>query len=67
MEEYCKRFDGKSCPHLLGVVTEEDHTYTMTVKGAFYYHYYENFYTLASIDKMRGFMRKEVFPDKIDL
>jgi oxygen-independent coproporphyrinogen-3 oxidase len=39
----------------------------MTLKWAFYYHYYENFYTLAYIDKMRGIMRKEAFPKKIEL
>ena len=39
----------------------------MTLKGAFYYHYYENFYTLAYIDKMWGIMRKEAFPAKIEL
>lgn len=39
----------------------------MTLKGAFYYHYYENFYTLAYIDKMWGIMRKVAFPEKIEL
>ena len=52
---------------LLGFVTEEDGVYEMTLKGAFYYHYYENFYTLAYIDKMWGIMRKEAFPKKIEL
>lgn len=51
----------------LGFVTKKDNTYTMTLKGAFYYHYYENFYTLAYIDKMWGIMRKEAFPDSITL
>ncbi len=51
----------------LGFVTEEEGSYTMTPKGAFYYHYYENFYTLAYIDKMWGIMRKEAFPDGIKL
>ena len=32
---------------LLGFITEKDGTYEMTLKGAFYYHYYENFYTLS--------------------
>lgn len=49
------------------LVTEEEGVYTMTLKGAFYYHYYENFYTLAYIDKMWGIMRKEAFPEKIML
>ena len=49
----------------LGFVKEKDGVYTMTLKGAFYYHYYENFYTLSYIDKMWGIMRKEAFPKKI--
>ncbi len=52
---------------LLGFITEENGIYSMTLKGAFYYHYYENFYTLAYIDKMWGIMRKEAFPQKIEL
>lgn len=52
---------------VLGFVTERDGIYTMTLKGAFYYHYYENYYTLAYIDKMWGIMRKEAFPEKIEL
>ena len=52
---------------LLGFVTEGNGEYRMTLKGAFYYHYYENFYTLAYIDKMWGIMRKEAFPAKIEL
>lgn len=51
----------------LGFVKETDGIYEMTLKGAFYYHYYENFYTLAYIDKMWGIMRKEAFPEKIEL
>ncbi|MCI9394124.1 MAG: radical SAM protein [Oscillospiraceae bacterium] len=47
---------------LLGFVTERDGVYAMTLRGAFYYHYYENFYTLAYIDKMWGLMRREAFP-----
>lgn len=52
---------------LFGFITEVDGVYKMTPKGAFYYHYYENFYTLAYIDKMWGIMRKEAFPDRIIL
>lgn len=52
---------------LLGFVTEDNGIYSMTLKGAFYYHYYENFYTLAYIDKMWGIMRREAFPEKIEL
>lgn len=50
---------------LLGLVTEADGIYRMTLKGAFYFHYYENFYTLAYIDKMWGIMRQEAFPKRI--
>lgn len=50
---------------LLGFVTEKDGIYRMTAKGAFYYHYYESFYTLSYIDKMWGIMRENAFPDKI--
>lgn len=52
---------------LLGFITWENGVYRMTLKGAFYYHYYENFYTLAYIDKMWGIMKKEAFPQKIEL
>ena len=52
---------------LLGFVTESDGIYEMTLKGAFYYHYYENFYTLSYIDKMWGIMRKQAFPKEIKL
>ena len=52
---------------LCGFVKEKDGVYEMTLKGAFYYHYYENFYTLSYIDKMWGIMRKEAFPEKIEL
>ena len=52
---------------LLGFATKENGVYEMTPKGAFYYHYYENFYTLAYIDKMWGIMRKEAFPKRIEL
>ena len=52
---------------LLGLVTEDDSVYSMTLKGAFYYHYYENFYTLSYIDKMWGIMRTEAFPGRIEL
>ncbi len=52
---------------LLGFVTEKNGIYEMTMKGAFYYHYYENFYTLSYIDKMWGIMSKEAFPSEIKL
>lgn len=52
---------------LAGFITEADGVFTLTPKGAFYYHYYENFYTLAYIDKMWGVMRREAFPERIEL
>lgn len=52
---------------LIGFITEKNGVYEMTLKGAFYYHYYENFYTLSYIDKMWGIMRKEAFPEGLKL
>lgn len=52
---------------VLGFVTYDKGVYSMTLKGAFYYHYYENFYTLSYIDKMWGIMRKEAFPEGLKL
>ena len=52
---------------LLGLITEEQGRYRMTLKGAFYYHHSENFYTLAYIDKMWGILRKEAFPEQLML
>lgn len=51
----------------LGLVRQADGVWHMTLRGAFYYHYYENFYTLAYIDKMWGLMRREAFPEKMTL
>ena len=51
----------------LGFIEEHNGVYEMTLKGAFYYHYYENFYTLSYIDKMWGIMRKEPFPEQLKL
>ena len=51
----------------LGLVTEENGVYEMTLKGAFYYHYYESFYTLSYIDKMWGLLRAQPFPDRMEL
>ena len=52
---------------VLGFLTRDEEGYKMTLNGAFYYHYYENFYTLSYIDKMWGIMRKEAFPKGIKL
>lgn len=51
----------------LNFITADNGVYRMTLKGAFYYHYFENYYTLSYIDKMWGIMRKEAFPEKIIL
>lgn len=51
----------------LSFVTETNGVYSMTLKGAFYYHYYENYYTLSYIDKMWSVMRREAFPEYIKL
>ncbi len=51
----------------LGFATEQNGVYSLTLKGAFYYHYYENFYTLAYIDKMWGLMREQAWPEKLEL
>ena len=34
----------------------------LTAKGAFYFHYYEGFYTLSYIDRMWGLLRHQPFP-----
>ena len=52
---------------LFGFVTEAGGIYKMTLKGAFFYHYYENYYTLSYIDKMWNCMRKTAFPKGLKL
>lgn len=52
---------------LLGFIEEHNGVYQLTLKGVFYFHYFENFYTLSYIDKMWGIMREEAFPTKIVL
>ncbi|QSX05717.1 radical SAM protein [Sedimentibacter sp. zth1] len=60
--QYCFELWVAKC---LGYITEQDGLYEMTLKGAFYYHYYENYYTLSYIDKMWGIMKNEAFPPSI--
>ena len=48
-----------------GLARRKDGIYEMTLRGAYYYHYYEQFYTLAYIDKMWNVMAKEPFPSEI--
>lgn len=50
----------------LGFATCKNGIYEMTLKGAFYYHYFENYYTLAYIDKMWSILQNEAFPEKIE-
>ena len=52
---------------VFGFIVKKDNIYEMTLKGAFYYHYYENFYTLSYIDKMWGIMKDNPFPKEIKL
>ena len=51
----------------LGFIKKEPTGYRLTPRGAYYFHYFENFYTLAYIDKMWGILRREAFPDSIEL
>lgn len=47
---------------LAGMLREHDGVYELTGKGAFYFHYYEGYYTLAYIDRMWGLLRNNPFP-----
>ena len=47
---------------LAGMLREHDGMFELTGKGAFYFHYYEGYYTLAYIDKMWGLLRENPFP-----
>ncbi|MDI9468861.1 MAG: radical SAM protein [Bacillota bacterium] len=51
----------------LGFLVKENNAYHMTLKGAFYYHHYENFYTYSYIDKMWGVLSRNAFPKTIRL
>ncbi|MPM41732.1 hypothetical protein SDC9_88391 [bioreactor metagenome] len=50
---------------MFGLVRKENGRYVMTTKGSYYYHYYENFYTLSYIDHMWSRMRMEAFPKEL--
>lgn len=52
---------------LTGMIIEKNGVLELTDKGAFYFHYYESFYTLAYIDKMWGLLRHEAFPRSMKL
>ena len=51
----------------LGYIVHEGDGYRLTPLGAYYFHYFENFYTLAYIDKMWGILRHCDFPESIVL
>lgn len=51
----------------LGFVIRRDGVYEMTLNGAFYYHHFEQFYTLSYIDKMWGLLRTKPFPERMEL
>ncbi len=50
---------------VMGFAKKDGDRYIMTTKGAYYYHYYENYYTLSYIDQMWNLMRVEAFPDEL--
>jgi len=52
---------------LAGLITGAGDELELTGKGAYYFHYYEGFYTLAYIDKMWSFLRHTPFPEKMTL
>ncbi len=51
----------------VGFMCKKNGKYQLTKKGCFYYHHYENFYTLSYIDRMWGLMKNEAFPDGMKL
>ena len=50
-----------------GLIFKDNEEWKLTDKGAFYFHYYEGFYTLSYIDKMWGLLRHEDFPRSMKL
>lgn len=50
---------------MLGFVKKDGSKYIMTPRGAYYYHYYENYFTLSYIDQMWNLMRIQAFPDEL--
>lgn len=51
----------------LGLVVKENGQYILTPRAAYYYHYIEQAYTTAYIDKMWNVSRKTAFPEEIVL
>lgn len=56
-----------SLGRLLNLITKNNDRYTLTPKGVFYFHYFENYFTLSYIEKMWGLMRMSAFPKKMKL
>lgn len=50
-----------------GLIAKKNNVYYLTAKGAYYYHYIEQVYTTAYIDKMWNISRNTAFPDEIIL
>ncbi len=49
----------------LGLLRKIDGGYLMTTKGSYYYHYFENYYTLSYIDQMWSLMKETPFPNEL--
>lgn len=52
---------------MLKFVEEKNNCYYLTDKGAYYYHYIEQTYTTAYVDKMWNISRLTAFPDRVIL
>lgn len=52
---------------LLGWLRREGADWVLTPQGAFRFHVFEGYYTLAYIDRMWGLLGREPFPDGMDL
>lgn len=50
---------------LMGFLKKETDGYKMTTRGSYYYHYFENFYTLSYIDQMWSLMKENPFPEEL--
>ncbi|MFZ7133360.1 MAG: coproporphyrinogen-III oxidase family protein [Eubacteriales bacterium] len=50
---------------ILGFLKKKDNQYILTTKGSYYYHYYENFYTLSYIDSLWHLMKNEPLPREL--
>lgn len=52
---------------LLGWAKKENGRYVLTSRGAYRYHYFEQFYTLSYIDSMWNVCRNKAFPERLEL